>query len=530
MKMNFCRVMRLMTLRFRDRQAIVNVERGRSYSYHEYHLLTNRIADVLRNALGIGQGDKFLLVLENDNLSLLMLPTVLKQEGTVVMTNLRDAPEEHARQIELVKPKVVFIETSLLDRYYAMLRAAGCEIVVMDDPTPDQAARPGVHAFWRLVDAASERDADVELDDDEHIFMLRFTGGTTGQGKCAMYSIDNLMACRDGGFGNPDFGFNDRTRMLHVAPLSHGTLVGFVPTFYAGGANLTLNQLDLEQWRQTVEQQRVTHSFLVPTVLYRLLELQRANPRDFSSLNTLIYGAAPMSPAKLEELIACFGPIFAQVYAATEVPMFVSTLDKAEHAIGQQTEGGIEHLSSTGRPTPGVEVYVTDERGKPLPIGQFGEIRIRSRAVIKGYYNNPETTAAEFADGAWKSGDLGYLDEDGYLHIVDRLKDMIISGGFNVYAIEVEAALASHPAVMMCAVVGVPHPEWGEAVHAEVLLRPGASVEATELIAHAKEKLGSYKAPKSLVFVEQLPTSVVGKVLRRVVKERYWQNMQRRVS
>ncbi|MGZ2749201.1 class I adenylate-forming enzyme family protein [Burkholderia stagnalis] len=522
--------MRLMTLRFRDRQAIVNVERGRRYSYHEYHLLTNRVADALRNALGVGKGDKFLLVLENDNLSLLMLPTVLKQEGTVVMTNLRDAREEHARQIELVKPKVVFIETSLLDGYYAMLRAAGCEIVVMDEPTPEQAARPGVHAFWRLVDAASDLDANVELDDDEHIFMLRFTGGTTGQGKCAMYSVDNLMACRDGGFGNPDFGFDDRTRMLHVAPLSHGTLVGFVPTFYAGGANLTLNQLDLEQWRQTVEQQRVTHSFLVPTVLYRLLELQRTNPRDFSSLNTLIYGAAPMSPAKLEELVACFGPIFAQVYAATEVPMFVSTLDKAEHEIGQKTEGGIGHLSSAGRPTPGVEVYVTDERGKPLPIGQFGEIRIRSRAVIKGYYNNPETTAAEFADGAWRSGDLGYIDEGGYLHIVDRLKDMIISGGFNVYAIEVEAALASHPAVMMCAVVGVPHPEWGEAVHAEVLLRPGALVEAAELIAHAKEKLGSYKAPKSLVFVEQLPTSVVGKVLRRVVKERYWQNMKRRVS
>ena len=150
MKMNFCRVMRLMTMRFSDRQAIVNVERGRSYSYHDYHLLTNRIADALQNALAIGKGDKFLLILENDNLSLMTLPTVLKQEGTVVMTNLRDAPEEHARQVELVKPKVVFIETRLLDGYYAMLRAAGCEIVVMDDPTPEQAACPGVHAFWNL--------------------------------------------------------------------------------------------------------------------------------------------------------------------------------------------------------------------------------------------------------------------------------------------------------------------------------------------------------------------------------------------
>ena len=133
------------------------------------------------------QGDKFLLIPENDNLSLMMLPTVLKQEGTVVMTNLRDAPEEHARQIELVKPKVVFIETRLLDGYYDMLRAAGCEIVIMDDLTPEQAVRPGVRAFWHLVDAASELDADVELDDDEHVCMLRFTGGTTGRGKCAMY-------------------------------------------------------------------------------------------------------------------------------------------------------------------------------------------------------------------------------------------------------------------------------------------------------------------------------------------------------
>ncbi|UCF26450.1 MAG: AMP-binding protein [Ralstonia sp.] len=518
--------MRLMAQRCRDRQAIINVERKRSYSYHDYHLLTNRIADALRNPLGVGNGDKFLLILDNDNLSLLMLPTVLKQEGTVVLTNLRDAPEEHARQIDMVKPKVVFIETRLLDVYYAMLRAAGCEIVVMDEPTNEQAARPGVNVFWKLVEAASELDVDVELDDQEHIFMLRFTGGTTGKGKCAQYSIDNLMACRDGCFINPDFNFNGNARMLHVAPLSHGTLIAFIPTFYAGGANVTLNQLDLEQWRQTVEEQRITHSFLVPTVLYRLLELQRANPRDFSSLTTLIYGAAPMSPSKLEELIACFGSIFTQGYAATEVPMFVSVLDKAEHCTGD----GMEHLSSAGRATPGVEVFITDEHGKPLPAGQCGEIRIRSRAVIKGYYNNPESTTAEFVDGAWKSGDLGYIDSDGFLYIVDRLKDMIISGGFNVYAVEVEAALASHPAVLMSAVVGVPHADWGEAVHAEVMLRLGMSVEAAELIAHVKAKLGGHKAPKSLVFVDQLPTSVVGKVLRRTVREKYWQNAQRKVS
>jgi acyl-CoA synthetase (AMP-forming)/AMP-acid ligase II len=528
MKMNFSRVMRLLALRYRDQEAIVNVERNRRFTYGQYHLLTNRIADVLRNTLQVGKGDTFMLILENDNLSLMMFPTTFKQEGTVVMTNLRDSLEEHARQMDLVNPKVVFLETRLLDSYYDTLHSRGCAIVLMDPPSAEQAARPGVHCFWTLVEAASELDNDVELDTDEHICMLRFTGGTTGKGKCAMYSIDNWMACRDAAFINTDLALSSATRLLHVSPLSHGTLMLFFPTFYAGGTNLSMNQLDMENWRQEVERERVTHSFLVPTVLYRLLELQRAAPKDFSSLTTLIYGAAPMSPDKLGELVECFGQIFVQGYAATEAPMIIAALDKAAHQPGNASV--LQRLSSAGRPTPGVEVFIADADGKPLPVGETGEIRIRCKAIIKGYYGNPQATAEEFDDGAWKSGDLGYIDADGYLYIVDRLKDMIISGGFNVYAVEVEATLAAHPAVLMAAVVGIPHAEWGEAVHAEVILRSGATVTEQELIAQAKARLGGYKAPKSLVFVNELPTSVVGKVLRRQVREKYWQGAARKIS
>ncbi len=528
MKMNFSRVMRLLALRYREQEAIVNVERNRRYTYAQYHLLSNRIADVLSTALQVGAGDKFMLILENDNLSLLMFPSVFKQRGTVVMTNLRDPQEEHARQIELVQPKVVFLETRLLDSYYAMLRNHGCSIVAMDPMTAEQAARPGVHDFWALVEAASEEDNQVELDSDEHICMLRFTGGTTGKGKCAMYSVNNMLATRDGGFINGGFDFDANTRLLHVSPISHGTMISFYPTFYAGGCNLTMNQLDMEVWRKVVEAERVTHSFLVPTVLYRLLDLQRANPRNLTSLTTLMYGAAPMSPDKLGELVECFGQIFVQGYAATEAAMFVAVLDKAAHQPGNAA--ALKHLSSAGQPTPGVELYISDAEGKSLPCGETGEIRIRCPGIIKGYYNNPEATAAEFDNGYWKSGDLGYLDADGYLYIVDRIKDMIISGGFNVYAVEVEAALASHPQVQMAAVVGIPHAEWGEAVHAEVILRAGATVTAEELMALAKSKLGGYKAPKTLDFVTELPTSVVGKVLRRNVREKYWQGSGRRVS
>jgi fatty-acyl-CoA synthase len=528
MKMNFTRIMRLMALRHGDQEAIVNLERNRRLSYAQYHLLTNRIADALRTTLQVAKGDHFMLILENDNLSLLAFPTTFKQKGTVVMTNLRDPLEEHARQLEVVKPKVVFLETRLLATYYTLLHGHGCAIVVMDPPDAEQNALPGVYSFWALVEAACELDNEVELDTAEHICMLRFTGGTTGKSKCAMYSIDNWMACRDAAFINTDMAINSATRLLHVSPLSHGTLLLFCPTFYAGGTNITMNQLDMAGWRQHVEIERVTHSFLVPTVLYRLLELQRSDPKDFSSLTTLVYGAAPMSPAKLGELVACFGQIFVQIYAATESPMFIGVLGKAAH---QSVDAGtVQRLSSAGQPTPGVEVCITDQAGNLLPLGETGEIRIRCKGIIKGYYRDPQATAAEFEAGAWKSGDLGYIDAGGYLHIVDRLKDMIISGGFNVYAVEIEAALAAHPAVLMSAVVGIPHVEWGEAVHAEVVVRKDASITAQELIAHAKARLGSYKAPKSLIFVDELPTSVVGKVLRRQVREKYWLGTARKIS
>lgn len=525
MKINFGRVMRAVALHHRDKEAIVNVERNRRYTYWEYHLLGNRIAHALEHTLGVGAGDTFLLILENDNLSLMLVPTVLKQKGTVVLTNLRDSVDEHRWQIELVKPRVVFIETRLLDAYYDMLREYGCEIVVMDSL---DAPRPGVHEFRPLVEAASDAECDTELDTLEHVYMLRFTGGTTGRGKCAMYSIDNILACRDGVLSEPALGFDAHTRLLHVAPLSHGTQLLFYPTFFTGGTNLTLNQLDLERWREVVESEQVTHSMLVPTILYRLLELQRAKPRDFSSLRTIVYGAAPMSPSRLDDLIAAFGPVFAQMYAATEVISPISVLDQDEHLCESQQAQA--RLASAGRIVSGVEVFVTAEDGSELPAGEIGEIRIRSRAVIKGYYQNAADTASEFVDGAWKSGDLGYIDEDGFLYIVDRRKDMIITGGFNVYAVEVEAALSSHPAVLQSAVVGVPHPDWGEAVHAEVVLRPDAEVSEMELIAHVKAKLGSHKAPKSVNFVTILPTSVVGKVLRRQVREKYWQGQERKIG
>jgi fatty-acyl-CoA synthase len=514
-----------MAMRYRNNTAIVNVERNRRYTFAEYHRLTNRIANMSRDALGLRRGDKALLILDNDNLSLLHFPAIFKQEATFAFSNLRDGPEEHAWQVRYLSPKAVFIEARLLDGYHDMLKRHGCNIIVMDrcGTLP-----PDVHCFWDLVEAASDADNDVELDDREHVAVLRFTGGTTGRGKCAMYAMDHFWALCDSFYIQPDLDFGETTRYLAFTPLSHAALCPFLPAMCSGGTTYTLNMPDLAKWCETVQAERVTHALLIPTLLYRLQARSSMEAYDLSSLRTIIYVAAPMAPAAIARLIKTFGQIFIQFYGSSECITAVSTLSKADHRA--DSEQARRRLASAGRVSPGMEIMICDDEGKPASVGTTGEIWLRARATIAGYYDNPEGTSVEFANGFWKSGDLGYLDEDGYLFIVDRKKDMIITGGFNVYAVEVEAALSEHPAVLMSAVVGVPHPEWGEAVHAEVILREGRAVSADELIAHAKTKIGSYKAPKTIRFVDELPLSPVGKVLRRHVRAPYWERQERRVN
>jgi acyl-CoA synthetase (AMP-forming)/AMP-acid ligase II len=525
MKTNYCRVMATMALRYRDNVALVNVERGRRYTFPEYHRLTNRIANMVHDSLGLRRGDTALLILDNDNLSLLHFPTIYKQEATFAFSNVRDSLEEHAWQIRHCTPKAVFIEGRMLDTYYGMLREHECAIVVMDRASHMPA---DVHCFWDLVAAASEADNDLELDTQNDIAVLRFTGGTTGRGKCAMYTLDNWMGLRDSAYIQPDFDFNEDTRYLALTPLSHAGFIPFLHTFYTGGTSYTLNTPDLQSWCETVQTERITHSLLVPTLLYRLLDLNSSGAYDLSSLRNLTYGAAPMAPAAVARLVEKFGQIFVQVYGATETLTYVSALNKRDH--DTSTEKARQRLGSAGRVAAGMEIMIADDEGRAMPIGKTGEIWLRAQGTVKGYYGNPEGTAAEFVNGFWKSGDLGYLDEEGYLFIVDRKKDMIITGGFNVYAIEVEAALSEHPAVLMSAVVGVPHLEWGEAVHAEVILREGMTASADDLIDHTKARIGSYKAPKTVRFVDELPLSSVGKVLRRQVRQPYWDGRERMVN
>ncbi|MDN7139808.1 AMP-binding protein [Pseudomonas sp. JQ170] len=523
MKMNFARTFAQLALRYGDHEALVNIERNRRYSFAGLHRLTNRIVNMMRERLQLRRGDVYLCMLENDNLSLLHTWTALKGEAAVAYTNLRDAQDEHRAQVELLRPKVVFLENLLLERYFDWLHAAGITVVCMDPPA---VPREGLYSFDALLEGIGDHDPGIQSDTREDVLVYRFTGGTTGKSKCAQYTLDNWLACRDAFYAESEQAFDAATRLLHMAPISHGSGLSLLATLFRGGCTLTQNAPDLALWCRNIEAERVTVGSLVPTLLYRLLDLPAATDHDLSSLQTVYYGAAPMSPSRLAQLQQRFGNLFVQIYGATECLQPVATLGKADHLLA--SEAG--RLASAGRVAPGVEVMIVDEHGFELDAGGTGEVWLRSRATIGGYHGNPEATAAEFTEGFWKSGDLGYIDEQGYLFIVDRKKDMIITGGFNVYAVEVEAALNAHPDVALSAVVGIPHAQWGEAVHAEVVARAGTQPSLEALIEHVKARLGRFKAPKSVVLVNELPISPVGKVLRRQVRDKYWKDQARSVS
>jgi acyl-CoA synthetase (AMP-forming)/AMP-acid ligase II len=275
---------------------------------------------------------------------------------------------------------------------------------------------------------------------------------------------------------------------------------------------------DVGGFLAAVAEHRVTHTFLPPTLIYMVLDHPDLDTTDLSSLQCFWYGAAPMSARRLEEALTRVGPVMAQLFGQTEAPMMISTMAPRDHF---RDDGSIavERLSSAGRPAPLVTVAMMGDDGTLLAPGERGEIVVRSSLVMRGYYKNPDATAEASAYGWHHTGDIGFLDDEGFLHIVDRAKDMVITGGFNVYSTEVEQALMAHPAVADCAVVGLPDEKWGERLTAVLQLRPGRSVTSEEVRTFVKERIGSVKTPKQVEVWDDLPRSRVGKVLKTEIKQ-----------
>jgi len=497
-----------------DADCIVNIERDRRYNYREFHRLTNRIVNMMRAPLALGCGDTWLCILHNDSLSLLSQFTAFKGEACACYTNATDSLETQASQLDLVKPKVVFIEADLLPTHHALLKQRGLTIVSMDPPPGDF---PDVLHFWSLLEGIGDDNPRVIHDDRQDCLYLRFTGGTTGAPKAVMYSIDNWIATRNMHYAGPDSIPVRGMRLLHFGMISHASGMVVPPIIFKGGCNITMNDRSLKTWCRTVERERVTASLMVPAMLYRLLEAPEAQESDLSSLQTIYYGASIIIPARLKQLSERFGNIFVQIYASSEHPAAVTMMSKTEHLPDQN--GDESHLASAGRIVPGVELLMVDREGRPVPDGQDGEIWTRSHAICLGYLHAPDKTAEAFCNGYWKSGDFGRIDAHGFVYVLDRVKDTVISSDRNVYPSLVEAALCAHPKVAMAVVVGIDDPTCGEYVHAEVVMREGETIEIEQLRGFITGRVPTEYLPRTINFTASLPMSAVGKVLRRAVRE-----------
>lgn len=364
------------------------------------------------------------------------------------------------------------------------------------------------------AEALAPRPVEVKAR-PEDISNLYFTGGTTGRPKGAVHrhlSI-NTAAILSLAF----WDWPEDVRFLIATPISHAAGGMLTPTLLKGGSFHILPAFDPKTFLETIQRERITATFMVPSMIYDLLDKARLEDYDLSSLQMVIYGASPISPARLREAIERIGPKFCQLYGQTEAPNLISYLSREDHDLSRP-----HLLESCGVATPYIDVKVFKEDGSEAAAGEAGEICVRGPLVMDSYWKNPEETAKAFKDGWLRTGDVARRDAQGYLYVVDRIKDMVISGGFNIFTREVEDCLVQHPAVSAAAVIGVPHPRWGETVAAFVALRPGMQVSAEDLIALVREKKGAVQAPKMLKFVDALPLTAIGKVDKKALREPYW--------
>jgi len=352
---------------------------------------------------------------------------------------------------------------------------------------------------------------------------LAYTGGTTGKPKGVMGSYRSGAAMSQ--IMLTEWEWPREPRFLMCTPLSHAGAAFFIPVLLLGGSLVVVPYFEPGLVLETIERERITATMVVPTMLYMLMDHPDFATRDLSSLETVYYGAAAVSPTRLAEAIDKLGPIFFQYYGQAEAPMTVCVLRKDEHDVTRP-----ERLATCGRPVPWVHVALLDDSGNEVARGEAGEICVRGPLVMQGYWDKPEQTAEALAGGWLHTGDIAREDDEGYYTIVDRKKDMIVSGGFNVFPREVEDVISSHPSVAAVAVIGVPDDRWGEAVKAVVVPRPGAEIVAEELIDLVKHAKGSVHAPKSVDVAESIPVSPLGKPDKKALRAQYWHDADRMVN
>jgi acyl-CoA synthetase (AMP-forming)/AMP-acid ligase II len=507
---------------FPEKPAIVHG--SKKLTYARLNARANRLANAL-NHHGLRQGDTVALLQYNYPEMLESMFACFKAGYGAVPINWRLHPNEFSFIIDHSQAKAVILSPEFNEaiihireripnaRHLITLSDAEGELIDYED----------------LILKGSDQFSDTRVHPDD-LAWLFYTSGTTGMSKGAMLTHRNLLAMTMNFYADICPGFGPDDVVLHAAPLSHGSGLYALPNVGKGATNIILasKYFDPELIFKAVQKYRVTNMFAAPTMIKLMVDSFDAERFDHSSMKALNYGGAPMLVEDLKEAMTKLGPCLVQLYGQAESPMTITNLSHRDHVLDGSAER-MKRLASAGLPRTDVEVKIFDSEDQELPPGEMGEIVTRSDLVMKGYWRNPEATAETLRNGWLHTGDMGYMDEKGYLFIMDRSKDMIISGGENVYPREIEEVLIQHPAVREVAVIGVPDPKWGEAIKAVVSLVQGRSAAAEDLIAFCKNHIASYKKPQSVDFVDDLPKNNYGKILKRELRSKYWEGRKRKL-
>lgn len=389
------------------------------------------------------------------------------------------------------------------------------------------ATEPGGDCDYEdLIEAADAAPIQFATSGDDTA-VLHYTSGSSGVLKAAMQTFGNREAMLFKFLSSPMRRAMPGDVQAHVGPITHASGMNLMYLMYCGATSLLLGSFDETELLETIHREHVTRLFMVPTMVNRMVNHPEIGRFDLSSLKLVMYGAAPMAPALVEKAFAVFGPILLQGYGAGETCSMVTSLTEQDHV--DALAHNPRRLASCGRCYSDTEVRVLTDEGCDVKPGEVGEIVVKGPDVMKGYWNAPELTAEAIIDGYYRTGDLATVDDEAYIYIVDRKKEMIISGGFNIYPAEVEQVLFAHPAIYEAAAVGVPNEEWGEAIKAVVVLKPGQSASPEEILAYCAARLPGFKRPRSVDFTSELPKNPNGKIVRRLVREPYWADQERRI-
>jgi len=493
----------------------------RQLTYRQLDERSTRLANALLG-LGLTKGDRVAIQARNCP-ELVEIECALYKAGLVkAALNARFKPAEASDVVENCAPRAMIAGPGFTDYSTATPGFGSVETFIAIGRTS-----AGYADYETLIARASAQEPDVATTADD-LAVLHFSSGSTGKIKAAIQTYGNRIASLRKILLGMDRPAQAGDRLALIGPITHASGMLMQPYLYCGATLVLFDTFEPSQFLAQAQRLRITHAFMVPAMINMLLNEPALARADLSSLKTLGYGAAPMAPARIEEAWARIGPVLSQGYGLSESTSGVTRLSIADHAYALKHRP--ERLASCGRPLGETEVRVVDEQGREATGDDIGEIIIRGEDVFHGYWGAPELTSEVLVDGWLRTADLARTDEEGFVYLVDRKKDMIISGGFNVYPTEVEASLYQHPDVLEACVVGVPDDKWGESVKAVVVLKSGRCVNADNLIDHCRARLADYKLPRSVNFVADLPKNASGKIARKLVREAYWHGAARRVN